>query len=118
MRAGGTLPAVAAAVFALSACEMGGSTGYLELRTVPGGVRGPALYIDADRIDAKPGTTVLRQAVGTARLQTDGADGKVVLLCQVVVKKNRITTVTISALERPPRCQCERTGNDSKACIG
>jgi hypothetical protein len=40
----------------------------------------------------------------------------------VVVKKNRITTVTLSPLERPPRCQCERTsGTDaasSRTCIG
>ena len=65
--------------------------------------------------------TVLRQAVGTARLQVDGADGKV-LLCQVVVKKNRITTVTLSPLERPPRCQCERAsgteGAAGRTCIG
>ena len=101
----------------LSACEVGGSTGYVELRTVPSSARISTLYIDADKVDAKSGTTVLRQRVGTAKLQTDGGDGKV-LLCQVVVKKNRITTVTISPLERPPRCQCERTGNDSKACIG
>ena len=59
-------------------------------------------------------------AVGTARLQTEGADGKV-LLCHVVVKKNRITTVTVSPLERPPRCQCERPSGEgaaSRTCIG
>ena len=63
---------------------------------------------------------MLRQPVGTARLQTDGGDGKV-LLCHVVVKKNRITTVTVSPLERPPRCQCERAsgaeGAASRTCI-
>ncbi len=118
MSLGPKFVALAAALFVLAACELGGGTGYLELKTVPGSVRSPALYIDADKIDAKSGTTVLRQPVGTARLQSEGSDGKVVLLCQVVVKKNRITTVTISSLERPPRCQCERTGNDSKACIG
>ena len=64
-------------------------------------------FSTADKVDAKPGVTLLRQPVGTAKLQTEGADGKV-LLCHVVVKKNRITTVTVSPLERPPRCQCER----------
>ena len=63
------------------------------------------------------GVTVLRQAVGTARLQTDGGDGKI-LLCHVVVKKNRITTVTLSPLERPPRCQCERTSGADGAPAG
>jgi hypothetical protein len=116
MRAG----IVALVLLALAACNQAG-TGYVELKTVPGNARLPALYLDAERLDAKPGVTVLRQTVGTARLQIDGADGKV-LLCHVVVKKNRITTVTLSPLERPPRCQCERTsGTDGAAgrtCIG
>jgi hypothetical protein len=37
------------------------------------------------------------------------------------VKKNRITTVTLSPLERPPRCQCERASGEgaaSRTCIG
>jgi hypothetical protein len=109
-------PIAAAALLALGACDIGG-TGYVELRTVPVAARLPALYIDAERVDAKVGVTVLRQPVGTAKLQAESGEGKV-LLCEVVVKKNRITTVTISPLERPPRCQCERTGNDSRACIG
>jgi hypothetical protein len=107
-------------LLSLTACNQGG-TGYIELRTVPGTARLPALYLDTDKVEAKLGVTLLRQAVGTARLQFDGADGKV-LLCQVVVKKNRITTVTLSPLERPPRCQCERTsgteGAASRTCIG
>jgi hypothetical protein len=110
-------PIAAAALLALGACDIGGGTGYVELRTVPVAARLPTLYIDAEKVDAKVGVTVLRQPVGTAKLEADSGEGKV-LLCQVVVKKNRITTVTISPLERPPRCQCERTGNDSKACIG
>jgi hypothetical protein len=109
-------PIAAAAFLALGACDIG-STGYVELKTVPVAARPPALYIDAERVDAKAGATVLRLPVGTAKLQAESGEGKV-LLCEVVVKKNRITTVTISPLERPPRCQCERTRNDSKACIG
>ena len=110
-------PIAAAALLALGACEIGGGTGYVELKTVPVAARMPVLFLDADKVDAKAGVTVLRQPVGTAKLQADSGEGKV-LLCHVVVRKNRITTVTISPLERPPRCQCERTGNDSKACIG
>jgi hypothetical protein len=45
-----------------------------------------------------------------------------VMICQVVVRKNRITTVTVSSLERPPRCQCERMsgteGAAARTCIG
>ena len=106
-------PLAALGLIALGGCNQG-SMGYVELKTVPGSARLPALYLDSDKVDAKPGVIVLRQPVGTARLQIDAAEGKL-LLCQVVVKKNRITTVTVSPLERPPRCQCERTGGSDAA---
>ena len=103
---------------ALAACNQG--MGYVELKTVPASARA-SLYLDSDKVDARAAVTVLRQPVGTARLQVDGGDGKV-LLCHVVVRKNRITTVTVSPLERPPRCQCERAsgteGAASRTCIG
>jgi len=109
-------PLAALGLLALAACDQGGGIGYVELRTIPGSARVP-LYLDAEKIEAKQGVTVLRQPVGMAKLQVDGGDGRL-MICQVVVRKNRITTVTVSALERPPRCQCERTSGDSKACIG
>jgi hypothetical protein len=49
---------------------------------------------------------VLRQTVGTRRLQVDGVGGQLSLLCEIEVKKDRVTSVTISVVERPPRCQC------------
>jgi hypothetical protein len=109
----------AVALLALAGCGRDGNTGYVEIKTVPASARAPSLYIDADRVDGlKSGTTVLRQPVGTAKLQVDGEGGKLTL-CQVVVRKNRITTVTVSALDRPPRCQCGRTGiGDARTCIG
>ena len=113
-------PLAACGLLALTACNQRG-TGYVELKSVPASARLAALYLDADKVDAKGAVTVLRQPVGTARLQIDGGDGKI-LLCHVVVKKNRITTVTVSPLERPPRCQCERTsgaeGAAGRTCIG
>jgi hypothetical protein len=115
------LAGAATSALLLASCNQDGSTGYVELKTVPGTARLPALYLDAGKVEAKPGVTVLRQAVGTAKLQIDGGDGKI-LLCHVVVRKNRITTVTLSPLERPPRCQCERVrgadGAASRTCIG
>jgi hypothetical protein len=109
----------AVALLALAGCGRDGNTGYVEIKTVPASARAPSLYIDADKVDAlKSGTTVLRQPVGTAKLQVDGESGKLTL-CQVVVRKNRITTVTVSSLDRPPRCQCGRTGTgDARTCIG
>jgi hypothetical protein len=39
------------------------------------------------------------------RAPAQSGGGQISVLCDVVVRKNRITTVTISLLERPPRCQ-------------
>jgi hypothetical protein len=70
----------------------------------------------------KNGTAVLRQRVGTAKLATPAGGGQMAVLCDIVVRKNRITTVTISLLERPPRCQCRNTAVADRAavrsCIG
>jgi hypothetical protein len=38
------------------------------------------------------------------------------LLCELVVRKDRITTVTVSVLDRPPRCHCRNVaGTDAPA---
>jgi hypothetical protein len=102
-----------------SSCQPTGDVGYVEIRTVPtfSNVIGPSLYLDAFKVEpSKKGTTILTQRVGTTRLATDGAGGQLTL-CEIVVKKNRITTVTISVLERPPRCQCRNGGGPSRACL-
>ena len=108
------------AALALSACNFESDTGFIEIKTVPISLATVLpLYLGSEKLDTlKKGNAVLRQRVGTARLQIEAGNGSLAPLCDLVVKKNRITTVTISSLERPPRCQCERTGNDSKACIG
>ena len=62
---------IALTLLALTGCNQGG-TGYVELKTVPGSAK-VSLFLDADKVDAKPGVTLLRQPVGTARLQTEGA---------------------------------------------
>ena len=57
-----------------------------------------------------------RQRVGTAKLQVEASNGNLAPLCDLVVKKNRITTVTVSPVERPPRCQCRPSaGTDPTA---
>jgi hypothetical protein len=95
--------------------------GYVELKTVPASGRGGAvLYIDGERVDSpRDGIAVLRQAVGTRKLQ---ADPDRQALCDLVVRKDRITTVTVSILERPPRCVCTRSATgaaqERRTCIG
>jgi hypothetical protein len=96
---------------ALAACDKKGDVGYVEIKTVPmAAVTQTSLYIDSTKLDPiKRGTAVLRQQVGTRILQANGPGGQLAPICDVVVKKNRITTVTVSVLERPPRCQCRFT---------
>ena len=96
----------------LTACKQDPHIGYIELRTIPAvtAVQQPTFYLDMVKLDpVKKGVAVLRQRVGAIKLATEGGMGTPALLCEVVVKKNRITTVTVSVLERPLRCQC-RTG--------
>lgn len=108
------------AAVALAGCN---DIGYVELKAVPQSTRAPALYLDSERIEPpREGFAVLRQAVGTRTLQADTGGGPRVALCDIVVRKDRITTVTVSMLERPPRCMCARpSGNTAQArrvCLG
>ncbi len=115
--AAGLLAAVAP--LALAGCDPRGDTGYVEIKAVPlSSVSAPALYLDSVKVTPlKKGVAVLRQRVGTARLATDGGGGELFKLCDISVKKNRITSVTISVLERPPRCQCRTGGGKDKTCV-
>jgi len=100
----------------LAGCNLPGDTGYVEIRTVPLTARPPVLYLDAAKLDpVQKGVAVLKQRTGTAKLFADGSGGQVAL-CDIAVRKNRITTVTVSVLDRPPRCQCRNTDNN-KACV-
>jgi hypothetical protein len=91
-----------------------GDVGYVEIKTVPAApVTQAALYLDSTRLaPIRQGTALIRERVGTLKLQADGFGGARAPLCDVEVKKDRITTVTISVLERPPRCVCRFAGGD------
>ena len=105
---------------AIAACRPTGDIGYVEIKTVPvAPVTRTALYIDAAKLaPIKKGGAILRQPIGTLKLQADGLAGSLTPLCDIVVKRNRITTVTISVLERPPRCLCRYGGSDAAhACV-
>jgi hypothetical protein len=108
--------------FGLGSCSADNGSGYIEIKSTPPSAP-IALYLDSVRLDPiKNGTALLRQKVGVSRLQIDGDAGNLAVLCSIDVKKNRITSVTISTLSRPPRCLCGRTsGTDvagNRTCIG
>ena len=118
---GGRFASVCAILLALPGCSHT-DVGYIEIKTTSSAVA-PALYLDADKLaPVKGGVSVLRQRVGERKLHAELESGKVPL-CTIVVKKNRITTVTVSLLDRPPRCNCVRGGTPAdkpseRTCIG
>jgi hypothetical protein len=104
----------------IAACRPSGDSGYIEIKTVPVvPLTQTALYIDSAKLaPIKKGSAVLRERVGTLKLQADGVGGSLAPICDIVVRKNRITTVTVSVLERPPRCQCRYSGSGAgKTCV-
>jgi hypothetical protein len=107
---------------AIAACRPTGDVGYVEIKTVPvAPLTRTALYLGSTKLaPIKKGTAFLRQRVGTLKLEADGLAGALAPLCDIVVRKNRITTVTVSVLERPPRCQCRYSGTGAAtahACV-
>jgi len=105
---------------AIAACRPGGDSGYVEIKTVPVvPLTQTALYIDSAKLaPIKKGSAILRERVGTLKLQTDGFGGTLAPICDIVIRHNRITTVTVSVLERPPRCQCRYNDVDAaKTCV-
>jgi hypothetical protein len=106
------------ALFSLAGCSIESSVGYVEIKTIPPSTQ-TALYLDTVRLEPlRNGTAVLRQKVGTLKLQADGDSGHPALLCNVVVQKNRITSVTVSVASRTARCQCARASVGSEAPAG
>ena len=110
--------AAVAAIGLLAACSIDNSVGYVEIKTVPS-TASPPLYLDSTRLEPfRNGAAVLRQKVGTLKLQIDSDGGHLALLCNVVVQKNRITSVTVSVASRQLRCQCGRPSvGNARTCI-
>jgi hypothetical protein len=119
-RALGLLAGAVVLVAAVMLFRPTGDTGYVEIKTVPvAPVTQTPLYIGSTRLaPIKQGNAILQERVGTLRLQGEGIAGSLSPLCDIVVKRNRITTVTVSVLERPPRCLCRFSGSDAaRMCV-
>jgi hypothetical protein len=107
---------------AIVACRPSSDVGYVEIKTVPTApLTQTALYLDSTKLEPiRKGDAILTQRIGSLELQADGLGGGLTPLCHIVVAKDRITVVTVSVLEHPPRCQCRYTGNDpatAHACV-
>jgi len=122
----GRLPGLAVSALivgaVLAACKPSGDIGYVEIKTVPVvAVTQVPLYLDQEKLaPIKKGSAILREPVGTLKLEAHGFDGTPAPICDIVVRKDRITTVTVSVLQRPPRCQCRYKGTapgTENACV-
>jgi hypothetical protein len=119
-RAAGLLASVCVVGAAIVACRPTGDVGYVQINTVPSApLTQMALYLDATKLDPiRQGSALLRQPVGTLKLQAASYGGAIAPLCDIEIKRDRITTVTISVLDRPPRCQCRFSGQDAaRTCV-
>ncbi len=115
-RIAGVLASAAVVGIAIVAWKPSSDVGYVQINTVPVNAMAQAqLYFDTIKLaPVKNGTALLRQSTGTLMLRTDGYGNNLMPLCSIEVKKDRITTVTVSVLERPPRCQCRfNSGGDT-----
>ena len=117
----GLLASACIVVGAIVALRGSGDVGYVQINTVPiAPLTQTALYLDASKLDPiRQGTTLLRKRVGTLKLQAANFDGALMQLCDIEVKPDRITTVTVSVLDRPPRCQCRfgGSGGNNRMCV-
>jgi len=105
---------------AVGGCEVRDGSGFVQIKLVPSSAASqPPLYLDSVKLEPlRKGEAVLARASGTRKLQVEAPGGQKTDLCDIVVKKNRITTVTISVLDRPPRCQCSHSTGASRTCVG
>lgn len=116
-QAAGLLASAVIVGVVIVACRPSDGIGYVEIKTVPPApVTQAALYLGSTKLaPITQGTALLRQHVGTLKLQAEAFGGAKAPLCDIEVKKDRITSVTISVLERPPRCVCRFAGGDGTA---
>jgi hypothetical protein len=121
-RAACVLASAAIVGAAIVAWRPSGDVGYVQINTVPVTTVSQApLYFDTVRLaPVRNGTALLRQSVGTLTLRGEVYGNNLVPLCQIEVRKDRITTITVSVLERPPRCVCRlNAGGDTtnRMCV-
>ena len=118
-----SLTGVAGALLALglASCHVDDGVGYVEIKAVPASAAVP-LYLDSVKLEPmRNGNAVLRQKVGTTKLQIDVDGGQLAFLCKIEVKKNRITSVTVSVVSRAaalPVRPDQRHQPASRTCIG
>ena len=97
----------------LAACE-NKDTGHVQLQLLPPSATTTAtLYLDGKKLDFSRGSnTIMRFSIGRISLKAiDSVFSS--SICTVVVRKNRLSILTVMATENPPRCICQIRAPDS-----
>ena len=95
------------AALALAGCNPNKDTGYVEIKAVSAFAPPPELYLDEVKLEPlRNNAAVIRKAAGAAKLQWFKAD-VFYPLCSFDVRKNRIVTLTLSAVDRKLRCEVQ-----------
>ena len=106
---------VAGFIVVIAGCDSG-ETGYIQLRVLPANAAAStALYLEGDKLDFSRGPTVTLQ-FKTGRLALKGMDSTwAPTLCNIVVRKDRISALTVMGSQSPPKCVCEIRATESDA---
>lgn len=86
-------------------CCFDGESGYVTIRLMSMISPQDAIYLDSAEISGL-GDRVIHQKVGTISLSGGGGWFRVTY-CDLQVRKDRITIVTIRIVNSEPRCECE-----------
>ena len=100
------LALVFALIMPLAACGEE-QTGYVEVRIVPASFPTNALLLDSKPLRPTRGIALVRRNVGTAKLEVERRRDEYAKLCEMPVRKDRVTTVTISPQGGSLRCTVE-----------
>jgi len=93
-----------------------GETGYIQLRVLPVSAgAATALYLDGDKLDFSRGPTVTLQ-FKTGKLELKSIDSTwAPAICTILVRKDRISALTVMGAQAPPKCICEIRAAESSA---
>jgi hypothetical protein len=106
---------VAGLIVVMTGCD-NGETGYVQLRVMPANATvSTELYLDGVRLDFSRGPTVTLQfKTGRLTLTAIGSSWAPAL-CNIVVRKDRISALTVMAAQTPAKCVCEIRATESDA---
>ena len=100
-------------IVVVAGCDDGG-TGYVQIRVSPAStVAAMPLYLQGTRLDFARGPTVTLQ-FKTGSLILKGTDSTwAPAICKIVVRKDRISTLTVTGAQNQQKCVCEIRAPDS-----